>query len=122
MTWLLRALPAATFVVGLVLGGLLIGLTDNDDGGLSEENVDQAPGASSPTTGSSTTAVLVPAACAEASGEVELAVGLMRDGAAAVRDVQPEELTRVLNSLEDTQTRLDELAQRCSEIDVEPTP
>lgn len=84
------------------------------------EPAEQAPSAASPTTTSSDTTVTVPGACAEAVREVELAVELMREGASAVRDVQPEELVRVLNSLEDTQARLEQLAQACSEIEIKP--
>ncbi len=116
VNWL-RILPVATFVVGMMLGGLLIGLTRDDDRSAAAP-VEQAP---SPTgSPSSDTTVTVPGACAEAVREVELAVELMREGASAVRDVQPEELVRVLNSLEDTQARLEQLTQACSEIEIKP--
>lgn len=115
----LRILPVGTFVLGLMLGGLLVGLTLDGDPPATEP-AEQAPSAASPTSGSSDTTVTVPAACAEAVREVELAVELMQEGASAVRDVQPEELVRVLNSLEDTQARLEQLTRACSEIEVKP--
>jgi len=118
MVWWSRLVPAATFVVGLLLGGLLIGL-GADGGGSTDEAEEATPTESTATPGDSPTAVLVPASCAEAGQEAELAVQLMRDGAAAVRDVQPEKLADVLDDLEDTQARLEELSAACSWVDVE---
>lgn len=122
VNWL-RILPVATFLVGMMLGGLLIGLTRDDERSaaapVEQTPLTASPG-TSPTPGSSDTTVTVPAACAEAVREVELAVELMQEGASAVRDVQPEELVRVLNSLEDTQARLEQLTRACSEIEVKP--
>jgi len=45
----------------------------------------------------------------------------MRDGAAAVRDVETERLAQVLNDLEDTQARLEKLSTECSQVKVEST-
>ena len=45
----------------------------------------------------------------------------MRDGAAAVRDVETERLAQVLNDLEDTQARLEKLSAECSQVKVEST-
>ncbi|CAN5780616.1 hypothetical protein BH20ACT6_BH20ACT6_21840 [soil metagenome] len=118
MVWWSRLLPAATFVVGLLIGGLLIGLgTDGD--GATDEPAGDAPTETATAPGDEPTTVLVPASCAEAGREAELAVEYMRDGAAAVRDVQPEKLAEVLNDLEDTQARLEKLSAECSRVEVE---
>ncbi len=120
MTWWSRLLPAVTFALGLLIGGLLIGLV------VSSDDTSQQPGGSSAdgqqTPGAAPTTVLVPASCAEAGRQAERAVQLMRDGAAAVRDVQPEKLSQVLNDLEDTQTRLEQVSRACSKVNVESSP
>lgn len=116
MTWLSRVVPAVTFLVGLLLGGLGVWLTAGDES--PDTNAAQdTPSASPPTATSPPTTITVPAACAEAGREAEQAVGLMRDAAAAVRDVRPGDLAELLNSLEDSQLRLEELAQQCSAVE-----
>jgi len=119
MAWWSRLLPAATFVVGLILGGLLIGLSSTGDS--ADDPADPEPSQTSATPTDEATAVVVPASCAEASREAETAVELMRDGAAAVRDVETERLAQVLNDLEDTQARLEKLSAECSQVKVEST-
>jgi hypothetical protein len=121
--WWFSAVPAVTFLVGLVLGGLVIGL------GLSGEE-GSTPGADStptPTNGEQPTptsdvTVVVPNACLEAADTVEQAMDLIRDGVGSVSEFQPEELGEVLDQLEDLDARARELARQCAEVDVSRSP
>lgn len=118
--WLLRALPAATFLFGLVVGGLIVGL-----GGIGDGSGDSGPGNSgTPTTPASTgdTNIVIPAACSKAADAVDEAVQLLRSGAGAVRDFQPDVLVQVLNDLETLDPKLRKLADQCSAVDVTPAP
>lgn len=123
-----RLLPALTFVVGLLLGGLVVGVgldngsTGSDEPGATpstDASTDPQPGdtESSP----SDTTVRVPAACIEAAAMVEEALDLVRSGIAAVRDVQPDELISVLDELEALEPQARELARQCSAVEVSPS-
>lgn len=111
--WVFRLLPAATFVVGLALGGVLTWV-GSDTGPLPSDDA-SAP-TPTPTSQSSTPdASSSPAsACLDAADAVEDAVGLIRRGAAATRDFQPKELVDILNQLETLDPQLRALAARCS--------
>lgn len=119
--WLGRLLPAATFLVGLVLGALVVGAVAGDVG---PSTGDTAESTTSPTpTGSAPeTTVVVPGACTDAAEAVRSAVRLLRQGAASVRDFDPDELVRVLNELEIVEPRVRALARQCSDVEVNPSP
>ncbi len=119
---LLRLLPATTFVLGLLIGGLFVGLGTFDDGSAngSGQGGDGASGQPTQTAATSGTAVIVPAACSEAATAVNEALGLLRTGAGAVRDFQPKVLVTVLDDLETLDPKLRKLADQCSAVDVTP--
>jgi hypothetical protein len=116
---MLRALPAVTFVVGAVIGGVVVGVgfdgDDSPDSSQSTETTDPDRSGATPDT-----TVVVPAACSQAAEAVTEAVGLIRDGAGSVRDFQPERLVEVLDDLEVLDPELRRLAQQCSAVDVSP--
>jgi hypothetical protein len=112
--WVLTAVPAAAFVIGLVLGGSVVGvgLSDNDPSAASETT--PSPTAPEPTSTSDVT-VVVPNACLEAARTIDEALELIRGGADSVRDFEPEELVQMLNELEDLDNRATALSQQCSD-------
>ena len=114
--WWFRLLPAATFVVGLLLGGLVTWVGSGTDRLSSDDSgSDPTPTqASTPPPAEPTSSA--PQACLDASDAVEEAVRLMRRGAAATRDFQPDRLVDVLNQLETLDPRLRALAERCSGV------
>jgi len=118
--WMLKALPAITFLVGVVIGGVFVGVgLDGDDSpAASKPTATADPGGSEAT---SDTAIVIPAACSQAAEAVTEAVSLIREGAASVRDFQPERLVEVLDELEVLDPELQRLAQRCSAVDVSPS-
>ena len=119
--WLAIALPAVTFLLGAALGGLFVGV------GMSSDDSSPNDAATSPpnpteTSGTPQATLTLPAACSEAADKVTEAVRLLREGAAAIGNFQPQELTRVLNELEDLDPQLQELAKQCSAVDIATSP
>ncbi len=120
-TWA-RWLPALTFLVGLALGAVFVGVgmsTGGDDDTAAPSASGSPADGSSPSVGPSDTSIVVPAACSEASTAVGQAVTLIRQGASYVRDFQPEKLVQVLDDLETLDSRLRSLAAQCSKVQVD---
>jgi len=111
------AVPAVTFVVGLVLGGVVIGVGVDGDEGSPEADPSATPSGAAPTPTSDVT-VVVPNACIEASETVTEAVDVIQDAVGAVRDFRPEELVDMLNELELLDARARDLARQCAEVEV----
>lgn len=116
-SWLVRLLPALTFVVGLAIGSLVVlaGTGGDDTGaGTPKENTAASPSAS-PT---GDTVVTVPEACREAGANLSAATALLRDSVDSVRDFQPDRIVKALDRLQtlDQQTR--PLVARCSAVRV----
>lgn len=116
----LRFLPALTFLLGAVLGGVVIGvgLGVGDSSGSDPEGAGAA--AAPTTTASSDTTVVVPAACSEVAATVTRVLELVRQGVGAVRDFQPTVLTDVLDQLETLDPQLRAAAEQCSAVQVNP--
>lgn len=110
-----RLLPAGTFVVGALLGGLVVGVGldgGDDHGSNSPTTPTSAPSPSNLT-------VQVPAAaCQDAADAVRQAVRLLQQAAESVRDLQPDQLIDVLNELETLEPRIRELSRQCAAVDV----
>ncbi len=119
--WLSWAVPAATFVVGLVLGGVVIGVgTGNDSGGPSAAASPSSGGSTSTPTAAVT--VTVPNACLQAADTVQQATSLIRSAVTDVRDFSPDKLTRTLNRLEDLDAKARAQADQCSQARVTQGP
>lgn len=113
------ALPAITFLVGLILGGFVIGVAGNGDGvGSSGDQAGETP-SSSP---GPATAVVVPDACLEAARTVQQAVALIRGGVGAIRSFEADKILELLNQLEDLDTLAREQADTCSASTVTDAP
>ena len=114
------AVPAVTFIVGLLLGGVVIGAGMGGGDSPESDAGPTTPGAGP--TPTSDVNVVVPNACLEAAATVNEAMDLIQDGVGAVRDFRPEELVEMLNQLELLDARARDLAQQCSQVDVSRSP
>ncbi len=117
------ALPAVALVVGLVLGGLVVGLSMSGDSGGDDEDTagGQSTTSAQPTAVASDTLV-IPAACAQAADSVRDAASLLNDGVAAIRNFQRKKIVDLLNQLEDLSRQAQEQAQTCSASGVTTAP
>lgn len=118
LAWWLRAAPALTFLIGLTMGGLVVGVAVNNSSpsGQSPPSTEQS---TAPGTGTPNVTVTVPGACQDAAALVSKAVVLLRRGAGDIRDFQPTDLVEVLNELETTDSRLRGLSKECSAVGVQ---
>jgi hypothetical protein len=117
-------LPAATFLGGALIGGVVVGVgsggsgdAGSPSGSASDSSTSDAGSAASPAT-----TVVIPEACSKASDSVQQAVQLLRDAAGYVSDFQPKELRRVLDELETTDSELRDLAKQCSDVEITAPP
>lgn len=120
--WWFAVIPALTLLVGLVLGGLLVGITDvGSQTPQAEPTTTSTPSPGDPTA-TRDVAVVVPQECLEAAETVQEAAELIRDGASAIREFRPDELITLLDELEDLDALAREQATACEEVDVSRTP
>ncbi len=117
-SWWFAVVPAITLLVGLVLGGLVVGVTVD---GEPESRTTPAPTPVDPSPTEDVT-VVVPQECLEAAETVQEATALIRDGASAIREFRPDELITLLDDLEDLDAVAREQATACEEVDVSRTP
>lgn len=117
--WGLRLLPALTFLVGTVLGAVVV-IAGQPGATVSEVTGEPSPSpsASSDAGAGGDTVVTLPAACEGAAENVTEATRLIDEAATAVRDFRPDELVDLLNRLEDLDTETRELAAECRRVQV----
>lgn len=115
-----RLIPAGTFLVGLLIGALVVLATRT--GTPSAEQPSTSPSATTASPGQSV--VTVPAACQQAADNIQQATGLLRDSVSSVKDFEPKKLVKLLNQLEDLDQATRPLARECSQVQVSvaPTP
>ena len=118
--WIGLLIPAATFLVGLVLGGALI--YANSGGDAAGTSTPTPSVGASPTSGSGDTVVTVPAACDEAARKVGEAYTLLRQAVSQVRDFQADQLVDTLNQLEDVDAQTRPLVDACNKVSVTTSP
>ena len=124
--WFGLLLPTATFMIGLVLGGILVyansgGGNDNaEDAGPGPEST--AGASSSSPSASGDTVVTVPAACDQAAAKVSEAYRLLRQAVDQVRDLNAEKLVSTLNELEDVDAQTRPLVDACTQVSVSSGP
>jgi len=105
------AVPAITFVLGALLGGLVIGVGRDSP---------EAPGAgeatpgSGPTSSGPSTAVVVPDSCLEAAETVRRATEVLREGVGAIRDFKVQPILDLLDDLEDLDGEARAQASTCT--------
>lgn len=114
-------MPAVALVVGLVLGGLVVSVAQED-----AETADRAASPSpSPTASSSEgsgTAVIAPDSCLAAAETVRQATEVIRAGVESIREFRAEEIIDLLNQLETLDSRAREQAATCSGTTVTDAP
>lgn len=115
-------LAAATFVVGLFVGGILVGLLSDDrslppEGSVSAEPLPSADGGSpAPRSGSAaggTAEVLVNDACLRAVNAAQDVFGTVEDLGEAAADLNAARLDEAIRRLQPLQTRLQENLTGC---------
>lgn len=120
--WGVVLIPSATFLVGLLIGGLLLGVGRTSGDSAGADPGDGASAGSSSATGSAAapgdTVVTVPAACRRAAEKVRQATSLLRSTVGDVRKFKPDEIVRALNRLEDLDSQTRPLLRQCSQVDV----
>ncbi len=122
-SWLGLWVPTLTFLVGLILGGVLVYANSGGDSpqvlGPDPETT-ASPSASTHDT--QDTLVTLPAACDEAATKVREAYDLLRQAVGQVRDFQADALVETLNSLEDVDKEARTLVSECSAVQVSTSP
>jgi hypothetical protein len=116
--WLI---PAITFLVGLLLGGVVIGALrpgTPDAAAGPTPSASATPTASNPTaTGSPATAtVVVPAECLELAKDSQSLVDLTQQAAAAARDLDAGRLSDVVRQIDTAQSTLRLHADACRAV------
>ena len=119
-SWLGLLVPTVTFLVGLVLGGVLV--YANSGGDASDVAVPESEATASPSAGAQDTVVTLPAACDQAATKVREAYALLRQAVGQVRDFQADALVDTLNSLEDVDEEARVLVSECSAVQVSTSP
>jgi len=105
------AVPAVTFVLGALLGGLVIGVgQDSSDAPGSDGST---PGAA-PTSSGPSTAVVVPDSCLEAAETVRRATEVLREGVGAIQDFRVQPILDLLDDLEDLDREARAQASTCT--------
>lgn len=107
--WLI---PAVTFLVGLLLGAVVVGATHvgdpaGTDGALA------APSSSPTATGRPDLTVVVPASCLEALDRAERAVDSVRAATEAIKNLDAAALRTVVDQLQQLRSRVTEQADLC---------
>ena len=114
-------IPAATFLVGLLIGGLVIGVGRSGSSSSSDEEAGSSsspsPAASSPPAPGDTV-VTVPAECQQAADKVREATSLLRSTVSDVQNFKPDKIVETLNRLEDIDAEIRPLLDGCSQVDV----
>lgn len=115
LSWLL---PAATFLVGLVIGFAVWGAADDDgDGGSQAQGTPSVT--DSPVTGDDngrTATVTVPQSCLDAIEESEQSLDLLEEAVQAIGDLDAGRLQEIVNDLQGASERIRDLGDECQEL------
>ncbi|MBA3620087.1 MAG: hypothetical protein H0W56_10955 [Acidothermales bacterium] len=109
---LLWAVPALTFLGGLVLGGVLVGVAVDRDAPEAPVNR-TAPAAPAPANGQGGVTVAVPGPCLEAVDRAEEALTLAADGLSALQDFDPYRLGDLVDQLQRMEPEVRRQAAEC---------
>jgi hypothetical protein len=109
--------PAATFLVGLLLGGVVVGVSRSGDdaaGGSGPTPVPTAePTAAGDVTPRPDATVTVPGACLEVADGTQELLSLVRDAVEAARDLDAARLSSIVRQLQEAQSGLQQQAADC---------
>ena len=114
-------IPVITFVVGLVLGGLLIGALRSGDSTASSPDASASPttsatGPAGGTAAPTTATLVVPAECLKVSDDAATLNELARRAVTAARDLDASELSSVVREIDTAQKALREHADACRDV------
>ena len=113
-------IPVITFVVGLLLGGLVIGALRSGDSGTASPVTSASPTASATGTGGTaapTTAPVVgPAECLQVSDDAAALNDLAKRAVTAARDLNASELSGVVREIDTAQKALRQHADACRKV------
>jgi len=115
---MLAFLPAITFVLGVVFGGVMVGVAGRSEG----SGADQAPvptpsQRTSPSTGD--TLVALPQECLAVADTVDQLTQLVRDNLDAIREFRSHDIVEMLNRLEDLDQQARDQADACRDIQLD---
>lgn len=109
--------PAATFLVGLLLGGVLVAVTGSGDDASAGPEASSGPTASPTTSGDASprpaATVTVPGACLEVADSTQQLLALVRDAVTAARDLDASRLSSIVRQLQEEQSGLQQQANAC---------
>lgn len=109
--------PALTFLFGLLLGGLVIGVgtigSDGVDGDQPQAAETAAPTPTEAPSGDSTVTVTVPGSCIEAAELSERVLGLGQRAATALGGLDARSLQDVVAEMRDLEPQVREAATEC---------
>ena len=111
-------LPVLTFVVGLVLGAVAVGVTRTDDAGRSQPQAEASPSDEpsvepSPDASPGALQVTVPASCVRAAEKAEVAYDVLDQAVAAVRDFDARRLADIVDRAQAERAMTEELVAAC---------
>jgi hypothetical protein len=116
LRWLL---PAITFVVGVALGAVVIGVTGTGSGPTSSPTppANSRPATTTGTPSASATAVTVtvPEPCLRLADDSRNVLALVDDAAAAARDLDASKLSGIVRQLQAAQSTLKDRAAACQQ-------
>lgn len=113
--------PAITFLLGLVLGGVLIGVANlGPDGADGTGEAAPAPATSSATPTDDVT-VTVPRPCVDVAERSEEVLDLVQRAAAAVGDLNARELGTIVDEMQALEPEVRENAAACQELATAPS-
>lgn len=115
-------IPAATFVVGLVLGGGVIAATSSGDDAATTSAASPSPSTSasspgvsaSPSTPADAT-LTVPGECLQVAEDSQKVLDLVNDAVAAVRDLDASALSDVVREIQSSQDTLTKQTEACKD-------
>ena len=109
--WLL---PLFAFVLGLVIGGVVIAAADlgsSDQPAAATPTPGAVPGDTD--AGSGATTITVPAACSDGLDRADTAAQAARDGLAGIGQLDPSTVRKALERLQTLQPQIRDLAEKC---------
>ncbi|HET6561743.1 MAG TPA: hypothetical protein VFG72_07705 [Marmoricola sp.] len=113
--------PAGALLAGVLIGGVVVGVADDDDSPSADPQPSASPtdGEESESPAPGATTIVVPDECLAAVDTVEQATELTRKGAGAIRDFEPQQLRSLLRELEQLDQQAREQAQACRDVRTE---
>ncbi len=110
-------LPAVTFLVGLALGAVVVGVAvdSSDDNG---QGTVAASTATGPGTAPSPSGLVVrvPQPCLQVADQAQVAFGILQDAAAAARELDARRLQELVNQAQQERDRTQALISACRDL------